>query len=235
MNSTSVFKPSVTEKQKFMARTYMWMGFALILSSLAAFFTAGYVSQLFESQQVQAANTLFMIIKVCGIAELVLVFVLSLSLKKISYAGAAFMFIVYSMINGITLSSIFFLFDVTSIAFCFGGAAIMFIFMSIYGMVTKQSLAKAGHYLMMAVVGIIIVSLINFLMRSSTLDWLISIVTVVVFTGLTAYDSQKILITSQRANSSEAYKKISIIGALELYLDFINIFLSLLRLFGRKK
>lgn len=88
---------------------------------------------------------------------------------------------------------------------------------------------------MMAVVGIIIVSLINFLMRSSTLDWLISIVTVVVFTGLTAYDSQKILITAQRANSSEAYKKISIIGALELYLDFINIFLSLLRLFGRKK
>ena len=111
----------------------------------------------------------------------------------------------------------------------------MFILMSIYGKATKQDLSKAGHYLLMALLGLIVVSLINWLLKSPMVDWLISMATVVIFTGLTAYDTQKILRTAQRANDSDAYRKIAIIGALELYLDFINIFLSLLRLFGKRK
>lgn len=235
MNSTALYRPSAEEKQKFVARTYMWMGLALIISAVAAFFTAGYFMQLLNSQQTHTARTLMTIIKVCGIAELALVFILSMTLRSISVFGAALMFIVYSLLNGITLSVIFLVFDLGSIAFCFGGAAAMFIAMSIYGKATKQDLSKAGHYLLMAVIGLIIVSLINWLMRSPMIDWLISIATVVIFTGLTAYDTQKVLRTAQRANGSDAYRKLAIVGALELYLDFINIFLSLLRLFGKRR
>ncbi|MBQ0039333.1 MAG: Bax inhibitor-1/YccA family protein [Treponema sp.] len=230
MNTVVNYRPTADDRQKFITKTYMWMGLALIISALAAFFT---------STNEQILQMLFtnkaMGFKVIAVVELALVFILSMTLRSISVFGAALMFIAYSLINGITLSAIFLVFDITSIAFCFGGAAAMFIAMSIYGKATKQDLSKAGHYLMMAVLGIVIVSLINWLLKSPTLDWLISIVTVVVFTGLTAYDTQKILRTAQRADSSDAYKKIAIIGALELYLDFINIFLSLLRLFGKRR
>ncbi|MCI5831036.1 MAG: Bax inhibitor-1/YccA family protein [Treponema sp.] len=223
------YRASADERQKFVTRTYMWMGLALIISALAAYYTA-------TSQQM--LNMLFanraMGFKILAIGEIALVFILSMTLRNISVFGAGLMFIAYSVVNGITLSSIFLVFNISSIAFCFGGTALMFIAMSIYGKATKQDLSKAGYYLMMAVIGLVVVSLINWLLKSSTLDWLISIATVVVFTGLTAYDTQKILYTAQRANGSDAYKKIAIVAALELYLDFINIFLSLLRLFGKK-
>ena len=223
------YRASADERQKFVTRTYMWMGLALIISALAAYYTA-------TSQQM--LNMLFanraMGFKILAIGEIALVFILSMTLRNISVFGAGLMFIAYSVVNGITLSSIFLVFNISSIAFCFGGTALMFIAMSIYGKATKQDLSKAGYYVMMAVIGLVVVSLINWLLKSSTLDWLISIATVVVFTGLTAYDTQKIFYTAQRANGSDAYKKIAIVAALELYLDFINIFLSLLRLFGKK-
>ncbi|WP_407397304.1 Bax inhibitor-1 family protein [Treponema sp.] len=229
-NSAINYRPAAEEKQRFITRTYMWMGLALLISAVAAFYTS-------TSEQLLTmlfSNKAFGF-KVVAIVELALVFILSMTLRSISVFGAAVMFIAYSLINGITLSSIFLVFDIGSIAFCFGGAAAMFIVMSIYGKVTKQDLSKAGHYLLMAVLGLIVVSLINWLLKSPMLDRLISMVTVVVFTGLTAYDTQKILRTAQRANDSDAYKKLAIVGALELYLDFINIFLSLLRLFGKRK
>ncbi|MCQ2241864.1 Bax inhibitor-1/YccA family protein [Treponema sp.] len=229
-NSSVNYRPTADEKQKFITRTYMWMGLALIISAVAAFYTSTneqMIQMLFSNKA--------MGFKVLAIVELALVFILSMTLRSISVFGAALMFISYSIINGITLSAIFLVFDLGSIAFCFGGAAAMFIVMSIYGKATKQDLSKAGHYLLMALLGLIVVSLINWLMKSPMLDWLISMATVVIFTGLTAYDTQKILRTAQRANDSEAYKKIAIIGALELYLDFINIFLSLLRLFGKRR
>ncbi|MDO4506644.1 MAG: Bax inhibitor-1/YccA family protein [Spirochaetales bacterium] len=224
------YRPTADDRQKFITKTYMWMGLALLISAAAAFYTATNEQLL----QMIFGNKA-MGFKVLAVAEIALVFILSMSIRSISVFGAGLMFVAYSVINGITLSSIFIVFDLGSIVFCFGGAAAMFIFMSIYGKVTKQDLSKAGHYLSMAVIGLIIVSLINWLMKSPMLDWLISMATVVIFTGLTAYDTQKILRTAQRANDSDAYKKIAIIGALELYLDFINIFLSLLRLFGKRR
>ena len=105
--------------------------------------------------------------------------------------------------------------------------------MTIYGITTKSDIRSAGRYLMMALIGIIIASLVNIFMRSSMLDWIISIVTVVVFSGLTAYDANKMMTAASRANGNDMFKKAAIIGALELYIDFINIFLSLLRIFGR--
>ena len=107
--------------------------------------------------------------------------------------------------------------------------------MCLYGAVTKQNLNSFGRYLIMALWGIIIASLINLFLRSSGFSWLISLITVGLFVGLTAYDSQKILKASEYSDGSDTFKKASIIGALELYLDFINIFLALLRLFGRRR
>ena len=227
MDSISLYRPTVNEKKKFLAKTYMWMGVALLISAAAALFTAS--SEDMVRFLFGAGAKGFLIV---ALAEIALVFVLSMAIRTISVFMASLMFIAYSVLNGITLSSIFFVYSLGSIAMCFFAAAAMFIFMSIYAMITKQDLSKAGHYLMM---GVIIASVVNMLLRSNSLSWLISIVTVVLFTGLTAYDTQKILRTAQRADSSDAYRKISIIGALELYLDFINIFLSLLRLFGKRK
>ena len=102
-------------------------------------------------------------------------------------------------------------------------------------MKTKSDLRSAGRYLFMALIGIIIASLVNVFLRSSGLDWLISIIAVVVFTGLTAYDTQKLMTISVYSDGSDSFKKIAVIGALQLYLDFINIFLSLLRLFGKRR
>lgn len=230
MDSISLYRPTVNEKKKFLAKTYMWMGVALLISAAAALFTAS--SEDMVRFLFGAGAKGFLIV---ALAEIALVFVLSMAIRTISVFMASLMFIAYSVLNGITLSSIFFVYSLGSIAMCFFAAAAMFIFMSIYAMITKQDLSKAGHYLMMGVLGIIIASVVDMLLRSDSLNWLISIVTVVLFTGLTAYDTQKILRTAQRADSSDAYRKISIIGALELYLDFINIFLSLLRLFGKRK
>ena len=107
--------------------------------------------------------------------------------------------------------------------------------MAVYGSVTKQNIMSFGRYLFMALVGILIASVVNIFLGSSALNTMISIITVVVFTGLTAYDAQKMIKASQYAEDTEVFKKASIIGALELYLDFINIFLAMLRLFGRRK
>ena len=111
----------------------------------------------------------------------------------------------------------------------------MFAAMAVYGTVTKSSLSSFGKFFAMALVGIIIASLVNFLLRSPMLDWFLSIITVVIFTGLTAYDAQKMLAVIGNASDDEMFRKASVIGALDLYLDFINIFLAMLRLFGRRR
>ena len=128
-----------------------------------------------------------------------------------------------------------FIYTGTSIVRIFVITALMFGAMSIYGATTRNNLQSAGKYLMMALVGLIIASLVNMFLHSSSFDWLISFITVGVFTGLTAYDSQKILQVAQYAQNNDTYRKVAVIGALELYLDFVNIFLSLLRLFGRRR
>jgi len=226
-------KPEV--QQKFMAGVYGWMVLALALSGIAAYASAyiplsnGYplVYSIYR-----AGNGMGMWALI--IAELVLVFTLSARINKMSMSSAKIMFLAYSVINGITLSSIFLLYTSTSIAKVFLISALLFGSMSIYGMRTKNDLTGAGRYLMMAVMGLVIASIINILLKSSGLDWLISIIAVVVFTGLTAYDTQKLMRISQYNDGSENFQKVAIIGALQLYLDFINIFLHLLRLFGNR-
>ena len=224
----SVERVNAQAKQKFLTGVYGWMFLALVVSAATAFFTASntYMVKLLFS------NGFIMIL---ALGEIALVWWLSASIRKISMQSAVIGFITYSVLNGITLSSILLYYTGASVASVFITCAAMFGIMSLYGLTTKSNLMSAGRYLMMGVIGIIIASLLNIFIRSNTLDWLVSVVTVVVFTGLTAYDSQKMLAVSRRADGSEMFKKAAIIGALELYLDFINMFLALLRLFGRRK
>ena len=234
MNNTSTDNISLQQanekiSQRFIAAVYGWMVAALAISGIAAF--AVFNSETLLYFIFGSRFTFLGLI----IAELALVFILSAGIRRMSFPVAAASFVIYSIINGLTLSSVLFVYTGTSIVRIFVITALMFGAMSVYGATTKSSLQSAGKYLMMALIGLIIASLVNLFMRSSSLDWLMSFVTVGVFTGLTAYDTQKITTAARYAQDNDDFKKIAIIGALELYLDFINIFLALLRLFGKRR
>ena len=234
MNNTSTDNISLQQanekiSQRFITAVYGWMVAALAISGIAAF--AVFNSETLLYFIFGSRFTFLGLI----IAELALVFILSAGIRRMSFPVAAASFVIYSIINGLTLSSVLFVYTGTSIVRIFVITALMFGAMSVYGATTKSSLQSAGKYLMMALIGLIIASLVNIFMRSSSLDWLISFVTVGVFTGLTAYDSQKITTAARYAQDNEDFKKVAIIGALELYLDFVNIFLALLRLFGKRR
>ena len=220
-------KAEISERNKFLARVYGWMTAALALSGFTAYYTANnpvLIKIIFGS------GYGFFIL---ALAEIAIVWILSRTIRRISVTCAVFAFITYSVLNGLTLSSIFFYYTGAVIARVFFISAALFAVMTIYGITTKSNIRSAGRYLMMALIGIIIASLVNIFMRSSMLDWIISIITVVVFSGLTAYDANKMMMAADRADGNDMFKKAAIIGALELYIDFINIFLSLLRIFGR--
>lgn len=228
MNDSVIVRTTEDERKKFMSGVYTWMTLALALSGLTAFGVASSPAIL----QLIFGNELVFYGLI--IAELVLVMVFSFRVHKMSVTAASLVYIVYSILNGITLASIFIVYTKTSIFSVFLISAGMFAAMSIYGRVTKQDLRSAGRYLTMALFGVIIASVVNIFLKSSGLDWLLSLVTVGIFVGLTAYDTQKTYAIAERSDGSDMFAKASVVMALELYLDFINIFLSLLRLFGKK-
>ena len=218
------------EARKFIARVYGWMAVALVLSAASAFFAAitpAVYNFLWSGRHIG----FYVLVAV----EILLVVILSATLQKMPVGFAGFLFVLYSIVNGMTLSAIFLVFEIKSIYIVFLISAGMFFAMSLYGRYTKQDLNSAGRYLMMAVFGLVILAVVNLLLKSSILQWIISLVTLVVFIGLTAYDTNKIVRASELADGSEVFKKAAIYGALELYLDFLNIFLSLLNLFGKKR
>ena len=228
MELMTLARANTNVRQKFMVGVYRWMMLGLIISAVAAFITAN--SPFLLNLIFGNAFTMIGLI----IIELVLVFSLAGRINKMTVGKARFFFILYSIVNGLTLSSVLLVYTGTSVAQIFLTTALMFGTMSVYGMKTKNDLSSFGRYFAMAIIGLVIASVLNIFMNSSGLDWGISIVSVVVFTGLTAYDTQKMLRISVYADGSENFQKVAIIGALELYLDFINIFLSLLRLFGSR-
>ena len=234
---------SESEKSKFITKTYLWMGMALLISALSAFITS---NAIFKGDELTDFGLFLYGNKMMGfwifaVAEIVLVWGLSATIRKISLATATIGFLAYSILNGVTLSSIFIVYQIESIAIAFIATSVMFFAMAFYGITTKKNLATMGKYLMMALIGIIVVSLMEFLMYAvfkldtSILDFFIAIATVVVFTGLTAYDSQKVMKVGEHSDGSEDYQKVSLMAALSLYLDFINMFLAILRIFGRRK
>ena len=211
-----------------MRKTFGWMAMCLLITALTAM---GFVnSGLFY--HIASSGAMWLLI----IAELVLVFVLSARINKMSVATATIMLIVYSALNGVTLSFIFVVYSLGSIAKTFFITTGMFGVMALVGATTKRDLSKLGSILFMALIGLIIASLVNIFLRSSGLDWIISLIGVVLFTAMTAYDVQRV---KQLAAESDLYDdtqvgRLAVISALSLYLDFINLFLYLLRFFGRK-
>ncbi len=213
---------------KLMRKVYVWMAMALAITAVTAYEVAS--SPALTELIYSSKWTFFGLI----IAELALVFWVSARIEKLSLTNATLLFILYSVINGTTLATIFFAYPTAVIAKTFFVTAGMFGAMAIYGYTTKSDLTSWGKLLIMAVIGLIIAGLVNLFLKSSMLDFMISGIGVLVFVGLTAYDSQKIKhMLAMQTDMGETAQKIALMGALSLYLDFINLFLYLLRFFGR--
>lgn len=219
--------------KSFVSNVFSLMFTALIISGLSAvwFATDGMKSIIIDP----VSKSLTTFGWIATLAPLGLVFLMGARFQKLSAKTLLGIFLVYSTLTGISLSTIFSIYTTSSIASTFFISAITFGVMAITGYTTKTDLTKMGSFLYMALVGVIIASLINWFMQSSLLHYIISVLGVLIFTGLTAYDVQKIKnIGSQVNQGSETAQKLMIMGALTLYLDFINLFLMLLRLLGNR-
>ena len=229
-NKELVLRDVKLRENALMKNVYLWMILGLAVTAGIAFFV---------STSEAALRFIFLnpIVTIAiFIAQLVLVMVLSGRVERLSTGAAVGTFLGYSALTGVTLSSIFLAYTGTSIAVAFMSALSVFIGGAIYGAVTKKDLRSWGGYLTMGLFGLIIASLLNMLFRSSGLDLIVSIIGVVLFTGLTAWDSQRVSDINREygpSMTSEELTKLGILGALSLYLDFLNIFLYLVRIIGR--
>lgn len=228
-----VYESSIQETFiRLMRKVYLWMTLALFITGLTSYFTAS--SSTIMTHLLDNSYIMWGLLAV----ELVIVVTLSGRIHKLGIAQATILFVLYSIINGATLSFIFLAYEVANIAKAFIVTSGMFCCMAIYGYTTKSNLATIGKYLYMALFGLIIATVVNIFMNSSTMDMIICYTGVVIFVGLTAWDTQKIkmlLIESSQNGIDESNMKIALLGALSLYLDFINLFLYILRIMGKKK
>lgn len=230
-NSNSITLEQIAaENQRYMVKVYSWMCLALIITGGVAMYTAS--SETLMQMVFGNKYVFFGLI----VLEFVAVGVLVGLINRMTASVATVIFIIYSLFNGLTLSAIFTLYTSESIASTFFITAGTFGAMSFYGYVTKTDLTKWGNLFFMGLIGLIIASVVNWFMQSSVLYWITTCAGVLIFTGLTAYDTQKIKNTNIIGNEgSDQDHKEAIMGALTLYLDFINLFLYLLRIFGRRK
>ena len=213
-----------------MRKVYVWMSLALAITG----FTAYGVATSPGLMQAIYANQFFFWGLI--IAEFALVIGVSAAIDRLSLATATLMFILYSVINGALLSYIFIVYTASSVSTVFFITAGTFAAMALYGYTTKTDLTSWGKLLLMALIGLIIATLVNVFVKSSTFDLILSYVGVLIFVGLTAYDSQKIKqMLLEAPDAGEAAQKVALLGALSLYLDFINLFLYLLRIFGKRE
>ena len=217
-------------RRGFISKVYGWMAAALMITALVSMWTA-MTPALFH---IIAGNQILFILLL--VAEVGLVFYLSARIHKMSVAQAHVSFIAYSILNGLTLSIIFMVYTQASLATTFFVTAGTFGAMSLYGFTTKTDLTSLGNLCFMALIGIILASVVNMFFASPALYLITTYVGILIFVGLTAYDTQKLKIMSQTLDeASDEGKKAAIMGALALYLDFINLFLMLMRIFGRRR
>lgn len=212
---------------KFFSKVYLWMFIGLLISGGVAYYTSVTPAMI---RMVYSSFNLILII------ELIVVIAFSALRNKVSPPVAKILFITYSAISGLTLSSIFLVYKIESVGLVFLSAAVMFGLLALYGYVTKQDLSSLGKILIFALLAIVVMSLINIFVGNESFNIFISIVSVVIFLGLTAWDMQALKAMYNYYSSDEKeLSKMAIYGALDLYLDFINIFLSLLNLFGKSR
>jgi hypothetical protein len=232
-NREQIFTPAKTDVSSlFLAKVFNWMAIGLGLTGLTAFMTSNSEAAL----TLIFGNRLVFFGLIFG--ELGLVMYPSARIQKLSAQTATTLFVVYSILNGVTLSAILLAYTATSVASTFFITAGMFMAMAVYGTVTKKDLTGMGAFLFMGLIGMIIASVVNIFLGSPMVSWIVSAVGVLVFTGLTAYDVQKISRIGAGGimeNGATAIRKGAIMGALALYLDFINLFLSLLHLLGNRR
>jgi FtsH-binding integral membrane protein len=218
--------------RSLLRNTYLWMTGGLALTGVVAFGVAS------NQAVVQALVSNMILFFGLIVGELILVIYLSRRIMTLSPGAAVGGFALFAALNGVTLSLIFLAYTGTAIARVFFITAGTFAGVSLYAATTRRDLSGIGQYLFMGLIGIIIASLVNFFLRSETLYWIISYIGVAVFVGLTAYDTQIIKRWSDQQGDSLAeadFMRLSILGALKLYLDFINLFLFFLRIFGRRR
>lgn len=222
---------AMTAQATLFRNVYIWMTLALVITALTALL-------VYDSPNLQMAiasnNVLFYGLL---IGELALVWILSANINRFSFMTATIMFLTYSILNGVTMSLIFLIYTASSITLTFMVTAGTFGAMALYGTITKKDLSSWGNILIMALIGLIIASVANWFVKSEALYWIITYAGVLIFVGLTAYDAQKIKRNLEVYGNeiNETSQKIALMGALSLYLDFINLFLYLLRLLGNRR
>lgn len=206
---------------------YMQMAAALTLTGLTAYFlsqSAEFITYLYTHPS---------LVWICLFAELGVVLLLSARVMRMSMSAATLLFILYSVLNGVTFSTIFLVYDLGTISTTFFVTAGTFFAMSLVGYVTKMDLLRIGNVLYMMLIGLLIATVVNIFVASSTLYWITTYAGVIIFVGLTAWDTQKLKqIFYEYGTNDESGQKLALLGALTLYLDFINLFLFLLRIFG---
>ena len=213
-----------------MRKVYVWMTLALVITGFTAYGVATSPGIL------QAIYTNQILFWGLIIAEFALVFGVTAAINKLSLTTATLMFILYSVINGALLSYIFLAYTASSIATVFFITAGTFGVMALIGYTTKTDLSSMGKILFMALIGMIIATVVNLFVKSNGLTTILSYVGVLIFVGLTAYDTQKIKqMLMQAPDASEGAQKMALLGALTLYLDFVNLFIYLLRIFGKRE
>ncbi|WP_414147190.1 Bax inhibitor-1 family protein [Erwinia sp. BNK-24-b] len=227
----SIVSNATTGLQAYMAQVYGWMTCGLLLTAFVSWYAArtpAVMELVFSSRM-----TFFGLI----IVQLGLVFVLSGMVHKLSGAVATGLFMLYSALTGLTMASIFLVYTYSSIASTFVVTGGMFGVMSFWGYTTKRDLSRMGSMLFMALIGIVLASVVNYWLKSTALMWAVTYIGVLVFVGLTAYDTQKLKNIGESIDmrDKENLRRYSIMGALTLYLDFINLFLMLLRIFGNRR
>ena len=218
--------------RSYMLRVYNYMGGGLVITGLVAWFTSQWAMSSQANAELLYASPLAWVIM---LSPLAFVMVLSFGINKLSVGAAQGIFWAFAAVMGLSLSSIFLVYTGTSIARVFFISAATFGAMSLYGYTTKRDLTTIGNFLIMGLIGLVIASIVNIFLASSGLDFAISALGVLIFVGLTAYDTQKIKESYSDGFGYEVLAKGAIMGALNLYLDFINLFLMLLRLFGDRR
>lgn len=224
MKQDKVVTSNLSEQELF-SKVFGWMALALGITTLVSIIAI-------QTKLVIPIINNPIIFYGLLIGELIMVWILSGKIQTMSTQKAKLIFFSYSALNGLTFSAIFLAYTSTSIVSTFAIAAGIFSFMAIYGYQTEQDLTSFGSYALMGLIGVIIASIVNIFLNSSMLYWIITYAGVIIFTGLVAYDTQKIKRIAQNGMSSD---KAALLGALSLYLDFINLFIYLLRIFGKRK
>ena len=223
---------SETLAQGFMQKVYLWMMLGLAATAIVSYFTTtseAMLSFLF----VRYGMVPFFVL---AIAEIGIVFYLSLRIAKLNPATASMLFFVYSALNGVTIAPILMIYTSASVATTFFVTAGMFGAMSVYGMTTKRDLTGFGSFLRMGLFGLIIAIVVNMFMRSDMISYVVSGMAIIIFTGLAAYDTNKLRkIGMEGGFGDDMRDNLAVLGALTLYLDFINLFIHLLRFMGKRR